>query len=58
MSDYDLEEAHYFYVIGNVCDLIKDYGYTKVLMDIDKHLKSVDLEVTLANVTDTLEQGN
>jgi len=55
MSDYDLEEAHYFYVIGNVCDLIKDYGYTKVLMDIDKHLKPVDLEITLKN---TIEDGN
>ena len=55
MSDYDLEEAHYFYVIGNVCDLIKDYGYTKVLMDIDKHLKSEDLEITLKN---TIEDGN
>ncbi len=44
-----LEEAHYYWVLSEVCDLIRDYGYTKVLMDIDKHLKSEDLEVTLKN---------
>ena len=46
-----LEEAHYYWVLSEVCDLIRDYGYTKVLMDIDKHLKSEDLEVTIANAT-------
>lgn len=50
-----LEEAHYYWVLSEVCDLIRDYGYTKVLMDIDKHLKSEDLEVTLKN---TIEDGN
>ena len=44
-----LEEAHYYWVLSEVCDLIRDYGYTKVLIDIDKHLKSEDLEVTLKN---------
>jgi len=55
MAEYDLEEAHYYWVLSQVCDLIKDYGYTKVLMDIDKHLKSEDLEITLKN---TIEDGN
>ena len=55
MAEYDLEEAHYYWVLSEVCDLIRDYGYTKVLMDIDKHLKSEDLEVTLKN---TIEDGN
>jgi len=55
MAEYDLEEAHYYWVLSQVCDLIKDYGYTKVLMDIDKHLKPVDLEITLKN---TIEDGN
>ncbi len=62
MSDYDLEfygdesleEAHYYWVLSEVCDLIRDYGYTKVLIDIDKHLKSEDLEVTIKN---TIEDG-
>lgn len=55
MAEYDLEEAHYYWVLSQVCDLIKDYGYTKVLMDIDNHLKSEDLEITLKN---TIEDGN
>lgn len=63
MAEYDmdetgvesLEEAHYYWVLSQVCDLIKDYGYTKVLMDIDKHLKTEDLEVTIVN---TIEDGN
>ena len=46
-----LEEAHYYWVLSEVCDLIRDYGYTKVLMDIDKHLRSEDLEVTIKNTT-------
>lgn len=49
MAEHDLEEAHYYWVLSEVCDLIRDYGYTKVLMDIDKHLRSEDLEVTIKN---------
>lgn len=52
MAEHDLEEAHYYWVLSEVCDLIRDYGYAKVLMDIDKHLKSEDLEVTLKNIMD------
>lgn len=55
MAEFDLEEAHYYWVLSEVCDLIRDYGYTKVLIDIDKHLKSEDLEVTIKN---TIEDGN
>jgi hypothetical protein len=54
MAEFDLEEAHYYWVLSEVCDLIRDYGYTKVLIDIDKHLKSEDLEVTIKN---TIEDG-
>lgn len=49
MAEFDMEEAHYYWVLSQVCDLIRDYGYTKVLIDIDKHLKSEDLEVTIKN---------
>lgn len=47
---YDLEEAHYWWSINEACELIRQYGYTKVLMDIDKALKSEDLEAELYKV--------
>lgn len=52
MAEFDMEEAHYYWVLSQVCDLIRDYGYTKVLIDIDKHLKSEDLEVTIKNTVE------
>lgn len=50
MSEYDYEEAFYWWSINDICDLIRQYGYTKVLMDIDKTLKPADLDVTIANI--------
>ena len=55
MSEHDfeeplsesLEEAHYWWSISNIVDLIDTYGYTKVLMDIDKTIRAQDLEVEL-----------
>jgi hypothetical protein len=59
MSEVNFEEAHYYWVLSEVCDLIRDYGYTKVLMDIDKSLRNQDLEVTLKNtIPDTLEEDH
>lgn len=55
MSEVNFEEAHYYWVLSEVCDLIRDYGYTKVLIDIDKSLRNQDLEVTIAN---TIEDGS
>lgn len=52
MSDFDYEEAHYWWTINDVCGLIRHYGYTKVLLDIDKSLKSSDLSVTVDNIVD------
>ena len=52
MSEYDYEEASYWWSINDVCDLIRQYGYNKVLLDIDKSLKSTDLSVTVANIVD------
>lgn len=52
MSETDYEEAFYWWAINDVCDLIRHYGYTKVLMDIDKTLKSTDLDVTISNTFD------
>ena len=52
MSEFDYEEAYYWWSINDVCELIRQYGYTKVLMDIDKSLKSTDLSVTVANIMD------
>ena len=49
MAEFDMEEAHYYWVLSQVCDLINEYGYTKVLIDIDKSLKNEDLEVTIKN---------
>ena len=45
MNDHDLEEAHYYWVLSEVCNLISQYGYSKVLMDIDRALKNEDLSV-------------
>lgn len=47
MAEYDQEEAFYYWVLSDVCSLIRRYGYTKVLTDIDKALKNDDLEVEL-----------
>ena len=47
MSEYDWEEASYWWSINDVCELIRQYGYTKVLMDIDKSLRNDDLEIEL-----------
>lgn len=48
MNDHDFEEAHYYWVLSNVCDLIGRYGYAKVMMDIDRALKNEDLSVEIA----------
>jgi hypothetical protein len=59
MSEFDYEEAYYWWSINDVCELIRQYGYTKVLMDIDKSLRNQDLEVTLKNtIPDTLEEDH
>lgn len=50
MSEYDWEEASYWWTINDICELIRQYGYTKVLLDIDKSLKNTDLSVTLSNI--------
>ena len=50
MSEYDWEEASYWWSINDVCELIRQYGYTKVLMDIDKSLRNDDLEVELKQI--------
>ena len=50
MSEHDFEEAHYWWSISNIVDLIDTYGYTKILMDIDKTLRAQDLEVELKQI--------
>ena len=58
MSEFDYEEAYYWWSINDICELIRQYGYTKVLIDIDKSLRNQDLEVTLKNtIPDTLEDS-
>lgn len=52
MSEYDQEEAFYYWVLSDVCSLIRRYGYTKVLIDIDKVLKNEDLEIEIKNIMD------
>ena len=52
MAEYDQEEAFYYWVLSDVCSLIRRYGYTKVLTDIDKALKNEDLEVEIKNMMD------
>ena len=57
MSEFDYEEAYYWWSINDVCELIRLYGYTKVLLDIDKSLRNQDLEVTLKNtIPNSLEE--
>lgn len=64
MAEYDqdatLEEAFYYWVLSDVCSLIRRYGYTKVLTDIDKALRTDDLEVELLSnfKDDEQEQGD
>lgn len=45
MHEIDMEEAHYYWVINEVCDLVRQYGYSKVLEDIDKSLTDDDVIV-------------
>lgn len=45
MHEIDMEEAHYYWVINEVCDLVLQYGYSKVLEDIDKSLTDDDVIV-------------
>ena len=52
MSEFDQEEAHYHWVLSDICDMIRLYGYTKVLLDIYKALKNEDLEVELKHMMD------
>ena len=47
MEEQDMREAYYHWVVSDVCDMIRLYGYTKVLTDIDKALRTDDLEVEL-----------
>ena len=58
MAEFDSEEAHYYWILSDVCDMIRLYGYTKVLIDIDKALKADDLEVELKNIEVEQEQGD
>ena len=48
----DMREAYYHWVLSDVCDMIRLYGYTKVITDIDKALKNEDLEVELKHMMD------
>ena len=57
MSEYDWEEASYWWTINDICELIRQYGYTKVLLDIDKSLKSTDLSVTIDNIVQDQEDA-
>lgn len=43
------EEAHYYWVLSDLCDLIREHGYTKVMKDIEGMLTTEDLEVTVMN---------
>lgn len=57
MEEQDMREAYYHWVVSDVCDMIRQYGYTKVLIDIDKALRTDDLEVELqSNFKDDEEQ--
>ena len=58
MSEFDYEEAYYWWSINDVCELIRQYGYTKVLMDIDKSLRGSDLDVTISNILDDGQSFN
>lgn len=60
MAEEDMREAYYHWVLSDVCDMIRLYGYTKVLTDIDKALRTDDLEVELLSnfKDDEQEQGD
>lgn len=51
----DMREAYYHWVVSDVCDMIRLYGYTKVLKDIDKALRADDLEVELQSTIGDVE---
>ena len=54
-----LEEAHYYWILNEICDMIRQYGYSKVLMDIDKALRTDDLEVELkSKFEDDMQEGS
>ena len=57
MEEIDMREAYYHWVVSDVCDMIRLYGYTKVLMDIDKSLKTDDLEVEILNAIEDGSDG-
>lgn len=52
MAEEDMREAYYYWVLSDVCDMIRLYGYTKVITDIDKALKHEDLEVEIKHIMD------
>ena len=56
MAEYDQEEAFYYWVLSDVCSLIHRYGYSKVMMDIDKALRNEDLEVEIKHIITDEEQ--
>lgn len=58
MAEEDMREAYYHWILSDVCDMIRLYGYTKVLIDIDKALKAEDLEIELKNIEFEQEQGD
>lgn len=43
MNEFDMEEAHYYWVINEICDLVRQYGYSRVMSDIDKSLTDEDV---------------
>lgn len=55
MEEQDMREAYYHWVVSDVCDMIRLYGYTKVLTDIDKALRTDDLEVELQSTIGDME---
>lgn len=38
MTEESLEEAHYYWVLSEILDIIEKYGYPKVMHDIDEAL--------------------
>lgn len=38
MTEESLEEAHYYWVLSEILDMIEQYGYPKVMHDIDEGL--------------------
>lgn len=43
MNEFDMEEAHYYWTINEICDLVRQYGYSRVMSDIDKALTDEDV---------------